>query len=350
MQVIRPIHTIQGEMMKRFLFFVFMFLLTGGATTGLFADHAKVLPKNVGRFYFAPTYQWGNKAFDGEGSRKSTEQSIEMFNIGLALEHGVTNWVTAALQWTPGNNIFSDIALGTPVSADLNDMGDLFVGAKIQIIGAQAPVRSEVKRFAFAVGFKAPLTSGPDFTKEYVKMTTGEDFTASKIDKHALGAAWRLYYDHLFTKKFYLNLYNETVVYIKKGDLKNYDMTAGGIINNLGGGGKVNYGYDLTFEVDPNYTFEIAPKTDLEIHLPVNYKTTPTPEFDLYGGAAGVIDVLETGATNSRILTARPTVGIFFKGWALPIEFKLSYFAPVRGKNTNANNTINAQIRIYYKI
>ena len=336
--------------MKRFLFFAFMFMLTGGATTGLFADHAKVLPKNVGRLYFAPTYQWGSKAFDNDGSRESPGQSIEMFNLGLALEHGVTNWVTAALQWTPGDNIFSDIARGTPTSLDLNDMGDLFAGAKIQIIGAQAPVRSEVTRFAFAVGFKTPLTSGPDFTKEYVKMATGEDFTASKIDKHALGAAWRLYYDYLFTRNFYLNLYNETVIYIKKGDLKNYDMTAGGIINGLGGGGKVNYGYDLTFEVDPNYTFRITPATDLEIHFPVNYRAAPKPEFDLYGGAAGRIADLEAGATDSRILTARPTAGIFFKGWALPIEFKLSYFAPVWGKNTNANNTINAQIRIYYRI
>ena len=336
--------------MKKFHFFVVIFLLTGGATTGLFADHAKVLPKNVGRLYFTPTYQWGNKAFDNDGSRGSTGRPIEMFNLGLALEHGVTNWVTAALQWTPGSNIFSDVAFGTPASAGLKDMGDLFAGAKIQIIGAQAPVRSEVTRFAFAVGFKAPLTSGPDFTKEYVKMATGEDFTVSKIDKHALGAAWRLYYDYLFTKKFYLNFYNETVIYIKKGDLKNYDLTAGGIINSLGGGGNVNYGYDLTFEVDPDYTFEIAPNTDLEIHLPINYKTTPKPEFDLYGGAAGAIAALESGAFDSRILTARPTVGIFFKRWALPIEFKLSYYAPVWGKNTNANNTINAQIRIYYRI
>jgi len=335
--------------MKKFLLFILIFPLMGAATS-LFADHARVMPKNVGRIYFAPSYQWGNKAFDNDASRASTGRPIEMFNLGLVLEHGVATWVTAALQWAPGQNFYSDIGLGATGSSDLKDMGDLFVGAKMQIVGPLAPVKSEKIRFSFAPGVKIPLTSDPDFTKEYTKMASGDDFTASKIDKHVLSPGWRLYFDYLFTKEFFVNFYNETLLYPGKGGLKNYDLTAGGIINSLGGGGDVSYGYDLTFEVEPNYTFKLSSSTDLELALPINYKATPAPVFELFGGAANALPALESGAKKSQNLTVRPTVGVFFKGWALPTEFRLGYFAPVWGKNTNANNTISAQIRIYYRI
>ena len=336
--------------MKKFLMFLLAFQLMGYASN-LFADHARVMPKNVGRVYFAPSYQWGDKAFDNDASRASAGRPIEMFNLGIVLEHGVTTWVTAALQWAPGQNFYSDIGgFSAPGSSDLKDMGDLFAGAKMQIVGPVAPIKSENIRFSFAPGVKIPLTPSTDFTKEYTKMVSGEDFTVSKIDKHVLGPGWRLYFDYLFTKEFFVNFYNETIFYPGKGSLKNYDLAAGGIINNMGGSGDVSYGYDFTFEAEPNYTFKLSSSTDLELALPINYKTTPAPEFELFGGAVGALSVLENGAKKSQILTVRPTVGIFFKGWALPTEFRLGYFAPAWGKNTNANNTISAQIRIYYRI
>ncbi|MCL1865139.1 MAG: hypothetical protein FWF73_04935 [Spirochaetes bacterium] len=275
--------------MKKFLFLVFALLLMG-SFTGLFADHAKMLPENVGRVYIAPSYIWGDKSFDKDGEKVSSSDRT-MFNLGLALEHGILSWMTAALQWTPGYNVSSEIDTKSALfakKADAKDMGDLFIGAKMQLVGPKAPlVQTEDMRFAFAPGIKVPLTKGPDFEKELKKGGAGDDFTAAKIDKHVFAAGWRAYFDYLFTKEFFVNLYNETIFYVQKGKFKNSDLTmmgawmvANGTAMGMSSGaqsvkaGDVNYGYDLTFEIEANYTMELAPKTTLELQLPITYTET----------------------------------------------------------------------------
>ena len=357
--------------MKKFLFFVLAVMLIGSVTS-LYADHAKLMPENVGRVYIAPTYASQTQYFNKDGDRKFAERVItsgspqpvyEMWNIGLAVEHGVTSWMTAALQWTPGYNIHSKV--GTFGEAtDLNDMGDLFVGAKIQLVGNTALLApSEDIRFAFAPGIKVPLTK-IDFSKEVSKANTppagSDDFTINKIDKHVLAAGWRLYFDYLFTKEFFVNFYNETIFYVQKAKAKNHSFGAAtALASGSAAGlsiGDVDYKYQLTFEVEPNYTMEFTPKTTIEFGLPISYVLNPAPEFgdisDNIGGAvaAGTKVAMKETNPSSKVITVKPTIGIFFMDWALPIEFKIGYFMPVWGKNANATNTFSSQIRVYYKI
>jgi len=62
------------------------------------------------------------------------------------------------------------------------------------------------------------------------------------------------------------------------------------------------------------------------------------------------VQAIADAAKKSQLIRVRPTVGLFFMDWAVPIEFKIGYFLPVWGKSTTKNDTINAQIRVYYKI
>ncbi|MCL2155684.1 MAG: hypothetical protein FWH53_08475 [Leptospirales bacterium] len=366
--------------MKKFLLLVLTLMVMAPAAS-LFADHAKLMPENVGRVYIAPTYGSQTNVFNDDGDRKWAgnvpgQAVYEMWNIGLALEHGVTSWMTAALQWTPGYNIHSKVNRGGGEEAtDLQDMGDLFVGAKIQLVGNTALlIPTDSIRFALAPGVKVPLTKGPDFTKESKKSATSDDYTVNKIDKHVLAAGWRAYFDYIFTKEFFINFYNETIFYVQKGKFKNMGFAAGSLVNNETAVdlkyGDVDYKYQLTFEIEPNYTWEFTPKTTIEFGLPISYVQTPAADVDLSSGnnfnyanwgmmpqaqVAGMMQLMGaagtiTGAKTAKVVTVKPTIGIFFMDWALPIEFKVGYFMPVWGKNANATNTFSSQIRVYYKI
>jgi hypothetical protein len=120
----------------------------------------------------------------------------------------------------------------------------------------------------------------------------------------------------------------------------------------------VNYGYDLTFELEPVFSYNLTEGIQFNAGLPVSYKTTPGTKYEL-SASGGIAEVnlpavkatakaMETGATH--LLTLKPNVSFFFTGWALPMEFKFGYFAPVWGQNQNANHTVNLQIKAYFQI
>ena len=341
--------------MKKILLLVAAIMVIGPATT-LFADHAKLMPENVGRVYLAPIYTSTSNVFNDDGDRKGTTLGMEMWNVGFAWEHGVLSWMTAAIQWTPGYTVHSKVAsLGE--ATNVNDMGDVFVGAKIQVVGSTALVASDDMRIGIAPGLKVPLTK-VDFKKEAEKFAGGNnDFTANRVDKHVLAAGGRLYFDYLFTKEFFVNFYNETIIYVQKGKLKNHDLIAGGAVLFGAADSDVDYKYQLTFEIEPNYTLEFAPKTTIEFGLPISYVVNPAPDFNYSVADKAIIDVVGgvagmslSGTKKSEVVTVKPTVGLFFMYWPLPIEFKFAYFMPVWGKNANASNTMSAQVRVYYKI
>ena len=346
--------------MKRFLVLGLALLLLGSA---LFADDAIVMPARVGRLYLAPSYITGSQSFNNDGDRVDTD-AVTMLNLGAALEYGFTDWITGAVQWTPGYNIWSELDMDVPMNVDLKDMGDLFVGAKLQILGAAAPVRTNAFRLAFAPGVKIPLP-GPDFEKQAVNMATGQDFTASKIDNHVLGAGLRSYFDIVLNNNFFLNLYNEFIYYPIKGDLKDAGLaqaaTLAGVNAQLAAvgssvSGEVDYGYDLTFEIEPVFTYDLSGGTRITAGLPVNFKTSPGASYSFSGSGPGgdqgvsTIEELLPDGDTSMLLIVKPGASIFFMGWALPMEFKLSYFAPIWGQNSPANHVFNFQWRLYFRI
>src|SRR6056297_4356174 len=73
-----------------------------------FADDAKVLPKGVLRSYIVPVYSFATEAYDQDGDAGDISfnglpvDKVSLFNVGGAIEYGVNDWISAAVQWTPG--------------------------------------------------------------------------------------------------------------------------------------------------------------------------------------------------------------------------------------------------------
>jgi len=378
--------------MKKILICGLALLVLG---TALFADDAKVMPARVGRIYFAPTFGFANGAFDKDGDYEEFDTdngSMKFFNMGFALEYGIIEWITAALQWAPGWNAWSKIEMGAPVDTNLNGVADLFLGAKLQIIGGQAPVQNDLVRLALAPGVKIPLP-GPDYEEEAINMGKGDPVTVANIDKHVLGIGGRFYFDYVISDSFFINLYSEFIGYPVKGDLEKNGFTgymaagmaeyglqastaamSGGLytagsikaIDEI----KTNYGYDLTFELEPVFSTSLAQTTTLTAGLPFNFKLNPAQknEVTLTKDFAGLLNGFMPGAADMAVettedslkqafgedpsytFTVKPNVSVFFMGWALPTEFKLQYSIPVAGKLNQALHAITLQAKLYFKI
>jgi len=341
----------------------------------LFADDAKVMPARVGRLYIAPIIGSASAKYDHDGNKDPNFDKISFFNLGFALEYGVIDWITAAVQWTPGVTLSSDILGGTgalkPVleglgtKVNMNDSADLFVGGKFQIIGKKAPVTSQGFRLAIAAGVLIPLTSGPDYSEELAPVfaamagagTPPSSVTLNSMDNHSFGAGWRAYFDILLGEKFFINFYNETIFYLQKKDLFKYNVGHAAADASTPGGlselaGTINYQYKTTFEFEPVFETTFGPSIGFCAGLPVNFVSTPKYiyEYDsaigqAIAGMAGIQD-----GFSHQSLKITPGVQVFFYKTPLPIELKAQYAIPLYVRNGTALNNLIFQLRIYFMI
>jgi len=360
--------------MKRKFVFVLAILIL---CTAVFADDAKVMPARVGRVYLAPTFGFANGAFDSDAKYNAFgegEGKMKMFNLGFALEYGIIKWITGAIQWAPGVNVWSDVdmSLGTNSTVNANGLADLFIGAKMQILGEQGPVENESIRFAVAPGVKVPLP-GPDYEEQFKNIAKSDPVTAANIDKHVIGIGARVYFDYVINNNFFINLHSEFIGYPVKGDLDKAGLDGYGADLTLKGWNEnpasavmgkiksdgVDYGYDLTFELEPVFSASIGEKTVLTAGLPFNYKYTPGTKYGVSypsGVQAALLGAnpmsqFIADSDPTHLFSLKPGVSVFFMGWALPMEFKLQYAAPIAGENIGrALHSITFQARVYFKI
>jgi len=329
------------------MFLGFVFLLLGSA---LFAEHARVMPARVGRLYMVPTFIHFDQMFTEGGSRTGADvPPTAMFNLGFALEYGITPWITGAAQWTPGINLWSDVdGVAAPLavtpsgSGVISGMGDLFLGAKIQIIGPAAPITSETIRLAFGPGLKIPLSS-PDFAGELGSNTPN----VARLDNHVLGIGLRSYLDFIINEFFYINLYNEFLFYPMRGKVRDLGLAhAAGVVALGLPNANVNFGYDLTFELEPNFTYRLAdPNIAFEVGLPFIYYFTPG--YTISGNHPHPL-MQDEGSVHR--FSIGPNVSAFFLDWPMPMEFLLAYQIPVMGRNTPVRHVVSLQVRAYFRI
>ena len=322
--------------MKRFMIFGLALLILG---SGLFADDAKVMPLRTGRLSLAPSFTSGFESFGDNGSRSDSD-TLKMFNFGAALEFGVTSWITGAVQWAPGINMYSKVNTQVPnpdnpsvmssSGVRLLDSGDLFVGAKVQIFGKEAPIKNDLFRLAFAPGLKIPLQV-PDYKEQLDNARKGDRVTAGIIDNHALATGLRSYFDYIVNDKFFINLYNEVLFYTQKKDFNTtgyQEALIGSLADQVNSGarklatnlnplleptagftlpdkvfdtGKVRYEYEVTIELEPTYSAPISKGVLFTASLPITYKTTPGKKYNYsynadaraaYQNAKGIVDTL----------------------------------------------------------
>lgn len=320
----------------------------------VFADDALVLPQGVLRISIAPSYGFAKEQWDKDGEAVditsdigTKSDGVKYFNLGIAFEYGVTDWITAAIQWTPGWTLWSTMgfdkvvvpaaALGLPSAlgniplyldqAKLGSFLDLFAGAKIQIVGKKAPVVKDTMRFSVAPGVKIPLPGASSADK---KPTEDEAFVVKEPDNHLWGLGGRLYFDYNVTPEFFVNLYSEFIFYPEQ---KVSDSV------NFGDDNKVAKGFDWTIEVEPQYWAPVADGMIFKAFLPFTYKMSP--DYKIEG-----TKVADSAAS---ILSVTPALGLFFTKTFMPIELEVGYRWPLMGTNNTIMNVVYILGRFYMK-
>jgi hypothetical protein len=336
-------------------------LLLLGFITPLFADDASMIPENVIRFRVIPSATFQSKTFDKDGDREdiAAYDSATVYDLSFALEYGIVDWITAALQWTPGWRFASSFdnpenipgqqlddagvpANFIPDNENLTSKGlnDLFVGAKFQIVGENAPVPNEQHRFAIAAGTIVPLTNY-DAEAEAENYIDEEDYRPQRVDNDAWGAGFRLYYDYVVSESFFINLYNETIIYFPTDQEQfglDFDPPPFEVVPDIDEV-EVNYGYDVTFEIEPQYQTMLSDSLRFGAGLPITYSMSPELEVD----GESVED------SDSYSLYVGPNVSLFLFGGPWPIDLELGVLVPVLGKNVDASTSVVLQIKNYLR-
>lgn len=306
----------------------------------VFADDALVLPKGVLRVYLTGAYAFFNQEWDADGEKGDLStilaDSASAINLGGAAEFGVTDWISAAVQWAPGWNVSSAIDGGVGPYANLLLTGpyNVFVGAKVQVIGPKAPVANEKIRLAAATGVKVP-TKFPDadyWAEQAAALGGGDEWHAGYNDKPLWGIGARGYFDYVLNKMFYMNLYSEFIYYL--GTLKGTEYSVATAADPR----EYNLGYDLTVEAEPHFETMFGNGMRLGVGVPVTFSYSPEVK----------IDDTAVDNTESYVLSVAPNVSLFLTKFVLPIEFKLGYTLPLVGDNAFATNTVVLQIKAYY--
>lgn len=308
--------------------------LLAGLAIPVFADDANVLPQGVLRTTIAPSMTTINSSFDADGERQDIDE-ISVTTLSLALEYGVTDWLTAGLQWAPGYIVSGSVDGAANERVDLSGANDLFVGAKIQLLGTNGLSRSDSMRFAITPGVKIP-TSSYDAQEQRDNLVGGEkDFNVGRTDRGAWGFGARTAFDLLLTDSLYINLFNQTSVFLETNQDYGVNTTTFAPIKDV----DVKYGTELVFEAEANYTMHMANGIRTSFGLPVRYTSVGETEVD------------GTGLDDERwSVSVGPSVSVFFTQWALPMEFQLGYSTVVAGENSRAPNTISLQVKNFLRL
>lgn len=321
-----------------------------------FADDAKVLPAGVLRTYIVPVYSFATQQYDADGEAQDIElnatpvDKVTLFNLGGAIEYGVNDWISAAVQWTPGQTFTTkfDIAAGTPGEDLLEENvtakgpAEVFAGAKFQIVGPKAPVKNDMFRVSVATGVMIPAAFGYDPVEEDGNDPTAGDAFNLGVSKNAMGLGGRFYADYVINEMFFFNLYSQFKYYLpvaaEKTDYLHW-ATADAF-----GAEEVDYGYELTLEVEPHFNTMVADGVELAIGVPVTYVITPAPKYD-----DETYEELLGSDQDTMSLYVKPSVSAFMMKFPLPMEFKLGYEYPLMGKNVFARNNVVFQLKAYAK-
>jgi hypothetical protein len=188
-------------------------------------------------------------------------------------------------------------------------------------------------RFAITPGIKIPLSTY-DAAEERQNIIDSKDFKTARTDRGAWGLGARFAYDYLVTPDFYINVYNQTSVFLETNQDYGVDTSTLTAISDV----DVKYGTEAIFEVEPNYTISSGNGIRTSFALPLTYTMTGETEIDGNGGN-----------DESWDLAVSPFVSVFFTQWALPMEFQLGYSTALSGESAKAGNTVSLQVKNYLR-
>jgi len=343
--------------MKRFTVLGLAFLLFAPA---LFAENALVMPARIGRVYVVPTFINFDRQFDADGNLGDFPAPTTMFNLGFALEYGINPWITGAVQWTPGVNVWSNVDMREGDEGRVSGMGDLFVGAKFQVLGPVAPITNSTFRVAFAPGVKIPMGT-PDFAGEVPDfMREGGVPNVAPLDNHVFAFGLRSFFDWVISDAFYINLFNEVIFHPVRGRFGDLGLTQAVQATSLAAatGGAittadldVNFRTQWTFQIEPHFVHRFeSPMVAFEAGLPLTYFFTRGFTVEDVPAGIPMPALIPQDQGSVHRLSIGPNVSAFFMQWPVPMEFVLGYDIVLWGQNTPVRHVLSFQIRAYFRI
>lgn len=293
-------------------------LLLIGIALPVLANDALVLPQGVMRIYTVPVYGFQSGGWDDDGDFQDAEKNANnppigsLFNLGGAIEYGITDQISLGAQWAPGFNLvgnldgedttysndpflgalsFSDENAGALFEVDSNqevqsasplvgEDGELKgarpvrLGAEIQVLGNQGWIQNDAFRVQIATGMEIGGWQR-DWKAEGESFADGDAYVDPLAYIGGIDPRWAaggsLSVDYVIADGFYVNAFSE----FKQKFARTYDVTdfykeAGVVADSAAAPGS---GY-LYFEGEDVETIEVAvkPSHTIETELEVVYQ------------------------------------------------------------------------------
>jgi hypothetical protein len=140
------------------------------------------------------------------------------------------------------------------------------------------------------------------------------------MGKNAWGFGGSLSFDTDINKYFFLNVFSKFYFY----PIENEE--------------KINYGWDLILEAEPNFNIDILQGMNLAAGLPVNFTLGPEQKINGLGNGR-----------DAYVVSLRPTVTLRITRPPVPvIEMDIDYAIPLAGKNAMVNHAITLKTSVFF--
>jgi hypothetical protein len=281
-----------------------------------------------------------NSDYNGYGSGGG---NWTYFNIGLALELGLNDWITAGVQWAPGMNVWSqtDLKMSLPIPPFTLDFTkgnislpfDPLIGVKFQLVGPKAPFVSREARFVFAPGIKIPLPAA-DMYQESKKFIENKSFVIGDPDLRAFGYGAAMYADVILHELAFLNLYFQVLQFlpVKKNSFNP--------ITPVDVKSEYDYLYLYTIELEPHFRMPLGSAMKIGASLPARALIKADNSMD------GAIQA----NTGYFLMSLGPKLLLLLTDTPVPLEFKLGFDFPVMGMNLASQRMLTLQVRPLLKV
>jgi hypothetical protein len=289
-------------------------LLFAACVFTAYPEDAFIVPQDILRLTIAPSYNFADRAWGGDWKPGNQPR---YFNVGLALEYGLSGWISAFADWTPGVNLWSSIKPLTTGGGKMGYFADAFLGIKLGILGSEAPLKTEKMRFSAALGVHEAFPSRKNSIYE--------------IDTHLWGLGLRLYYDYIVNPHFFINVYTE---FLYNPEQKSDSVNFGKV--------RVDHPVDMTFEIEPQGSYPLGQTGAVIIKggLPFTYAASPRSKLK---GIGSVDD-------EKHNFTIGFAVSLRFTDFQFPFEIKLQHRLPVAGKNDFATDSVILSGKVDFKL
>jgi hypothetical protein len=394
--------------MRKLLFVMLAIALAAPA----FAGDALVLPGGVGRVYVVPVYGMDGGSWVGSDYQKTEDNDFtleKLFNLGGAIEYGVTDAISFGLQWAPGINLIAPLnsednteafeaglgglgptyggeplALGAdgsvvqaPITtADVTAEGisPLAIGAEIQIVGPQGFVKAdpEVVRVSVTPGMEVPFPE-PDWKAHGKAYADGDAYVDPLVYAGGLSPRWavgaQFDFDVVPHELFYLNLgfeykyrfartfdgtafYEEAGVFVTDAATFGEGVSGGDVKSVEYEAGQFN---EFTVDLEPDFRLPFDGPLSVNVSVPTTLAITSSFDVD----AEYEVDTTNVGTVEGKakpaqtsdtgyLLTMGPSVNLFFTGLPVPVQLVGTWNFPLTGNDAAQRQTGVLEARVYF--